>query len=804
MANENNTSPDQTTQDDQVIDEIRRLIAQAQLKEALEKLGELEQFHETADSLVDQLNQIDKANTDGLITREQLNNKFAKLTIDTLRILRGEQPRLQPTEPASPDWQNLKRLMHKVENNYVENVYESRLRNSPQIVLRLTPDYDFVDHPWKDVIPPPQFPDNVEITHIYEQLNGYLLILGPAGSGKTFTLIQIAEYLIRRARADPSQPIPVILDLSSWRRGRHSFEDWVIAQVSDLYVESKDLVRTWLNERRLILLLDSLDRVGEEDRAACVKDINAFLENSPHGLVVSSRQTSYIGLPLYLRLYGTVRLEPLSQQDIVNYLTSQESSMPDLIDSILADPALFELAETPFGLSILNEAYQDRNISDLNALTGGSIEQRRRRLFEQYTERMLSLPGSDEFSSAQTIRWLVWLGRGMTDNHIELFWYERLQPSWLPGPRWQIGYLMTSRITFGLFAGLLGGIIIGLGLGITSENLIRGLIEGMTGGLVGGIVVGLLDVAWNQSRVPLFQKLTDRKWRTALYITIVVISTIVFVLAAFLIVLRPIDWCRIIEEFCHWEAIDWLVEGFSVGFLVGLSAGLIFGIELKDGRRRLANDIQAGTVEKMKWSWVRAQLFGLYGTIFGALAGSTVAVVHLLTDVAENPLVYWATDVMGLSGFAAVLAITVLATVVCGLAVTLIAGLTGSVIDPHSRTDPNQGMRLSFQNAAIVGGATTIIWSVVGYILGSWAFALYGVFFGYLAFMWFGGLNLFLHVIMRIFMWHLDYAPRLGKYLTFLKYCVELRFLQEILGGYQFSHQYWREYFATTDDSANI
>lgn len=804
MANENNINPDQATQDDQVIDEVRRLIAQAQLKEALEKLGELERFRETADSLINQLKRIDKANTDGLIPREQLNNEYANLTIDTLRILRGERPRLQPTQPAPADWPNLKRLMHKVENNYVKNVYEARLQNSPQIALRLTPEYDFVDHPWKDVVSPPQFPDNVEITRIYDQLNGYLLILGTAGSGKTFTLIQIAEYLIRRARADPSQPIPVILDLSSWRRGR-PFDDWVIAQVSDLYVESKDLVRNWLNERRLILLLDSLDRVGEEDRAACVKDINAFLENSPHGLVVSSRETSYIGLPLYLRLYGAVRLEPLSHQEIINYLTSQDGSVPDLIDSILADPTLFELAETPFGLSILNEAYQDRNIGDLNALTGGSIEQRRRRLFEQYTERMLNLPGSDEFSSKQTIRWLAWLGRGMTDNHIELFWYERLQPSWLQGPPWQTGYLLGSRITFGLFAGLLGGIIIGLGLGITGENLLRGLIEGVTGGLVGGMVVGLLDVAWNQSRVPLFEKFAGHKWRTALYITIVVISTIVFVLAAFLLVLRPVNWCGIIEGFCHWEGVDWLVEGLSVGFLVGLSSGLVFGIELKDGRRRLANDIQAGTVEKMKWSWVRARLFGLYGAIFGALAGFTVAIVHLLlTGVLENPLVYWATEIMGLSGFAAVLAITVLAATICGLAVTIIAGLTGSVIDPHSRTDANQGMRLSFQNAAIVGGATTILWSVVGYFLGSWAFALYGVFIGYLAFMWFGGLNLFLHATMRIFMWHLDYAPRLGKYLTFLNYCVGLRFLQEILGGYQFSHQYWREYFATKEDSANI
>ena len=47
--------------------------------------------------------------------------------------------------------------------------------------------------------------------------DGHVLIEDYPGSGKTTTLLELAQELIYVANQDPSEPIPVILNLASWR-----------------------------------------------------------------------------------------------------------------------------------------------------------------------------------------------------------------------------------------------------------------------------------------------------------------------------------------------------------------------------------------------------------------------------------------------------------------------------------------------------------------------------------------------------------------------------------------------------------
>jgi len=74
-------------------------------------------------------------------------------------------------------------------------------------------------------------PANKSIYKIFKENGRSLLILGEPASGKTVTLLQLAESLIRKARKDEAQPIPLVLNLSSWGRVRQPLADWLVAEI---------------------------------------------------------------------------------------------------------------------------------------------------------------------------------------------------------------------------------------------------------------------------------------------------------------------------------------------------------------------------------------------------------------------------------------------------------------------------------------------------------------------------------------------------------------------------------------------
>src|SRR5437667_2801816 len=69
------------------------------------------------------------------------------------------------------------------------------------------------------------------IVQAYDKAITGLLLVGEPGAGKTVSLLQLAQELIRRAKQDPKQPIPVILDLSSWASDKPPLATWIVDQL---------------------------------------------------------------------------------------------------------------------------------------------------------------------------------------------------------------------------------------------------------------------------------------------------------------------------------------------------------------------------------------------------------------------------------------------------------------------------------------------------------------------------------------------------------------------------------------------
>ena len=60
------------------------------------------------------------------------------------------------------------------------------------------------------------------------ELARQLLILGEPGAGKTTIMLELAQDLLQRAMADKAEPIPVLIDLSSWKNPEQPFFVWLV------------------------------------------------------------------------------------------------------------------------------------------------------------------------------------------------------------------------------------------------------------------------------------------------------------------------------------------------------------------------------------------------------------------------------------------------------------------------------------------------------------------------------------------------------------------------------------------------
>jgi NACHT domain len=157
---------------------------------------------------------------------------------------------------------------------------------------------------------------------IFDRLDRALLILGAPGAGKTTLLLTLARHLLIRAAQDPEQPIPVVFPLSSWTARRRPLVAWLVDELQQRYDVPRKIGQAWVDTDQVLPLLDGLDEVQSEHRAACAEAINTFRQE--HGLlplVVCSRVAEYEALGMRLRLQGALLVQPLMPPQIESYLT---------------------------------------------------------------------------------------------------------------------------------------------------------------------------------------------------------------------------------------------------------------------------------------------------------------------------------------------------------------------------------------------------------------------------------------------------------------------------------------------------
>jgi hypothetical protein len=443
---------------------------------------------------------------------------------------------------------------------------------------------------------------------IFDQLGQSLLILGEPGTGKTTMLLDLAEQLLDRAGDDPSHPIPVVLNLSTWAADRKPLAVWLADELNKRYQVPPRIAQDWVAADEILPLLDGLDEVAEAHRQDCAKAINAFRQE--HGLLpiaVCSRVEEYEGLVARLQLTGAVRIQPLDREQVDAYLARAHDQLASVREALRSDDTLYELFETPLMLSVAALASLDTQ----TVVAVGTVEQKRSQLFAAYVEAMFQRRSKDSrYTSRQCERWLAWLASKMVTLNQTVFYLERLEPYWLPLRRQRWVVTWGVAVGLALFSGLLSG-------------LVAELLFGPVGGLVVASVVALAVVlfGWSSEGFILMAATLGWSWTEVrelwhLLLVCVLVGVLVGGIAGGLV-----------------GGLGAGLAGMLIGGLVfTLVFGLAFGLQRGKVPERLRPD------EGIRRSAIGGVLVGLtFGLAFGLVVGMISGfVVGMVSDLVSG------------------------------------------------------------------------------------------------------------------------------------------------------------------------
>ena len=544
--------------------------------------------------------------------------------------------RLYPPLSQSPNADqaaHLEILRRRVKEYWVDGVLKHSLNNELLISLGKRQFDEAVDAPWKytveasDAVSSAPLEDR-DVGAIYDA-TGLLLVLGEPGSGKTTTLLDLAGILLERARTDIKERVPVVLNLSAWKK-QQPLRDWIAVELLVKYRVPAKMAPFWLLNNYLVLLLDGLDEVETSLQPECVAAINAFMDEfNPSGVVVCCRLNEYRWLPRRLKLNGAIRLEQLGEHEVGEYLAKGGSKLAALREAVTTDPVLQELAQTPLMLSIMSLASQGVGGDELSGQKGDSLEERRKKIFGLYIEQMFRRKGptSLTFSKEKSIGWLSWLAGKMRERSQSVFLVEELQPGWLR-LRTELGtyktaVVLSAPLFFGLIFGLTGGLIFGLNYGLGIE-LIGGLIGGVFfGGVIGWLVGGMGGLIKSEedsedpqdSEDPLehisLVETVSWNWIPFWKGTIGKSISVAFFLLFFAL------WDRLTGKPTGWEAV---IGSLIVGLIVGLIGGVLDGIvgSVKEAKASPNQGINLSLQNSLAVFLVTFPIFALiFGVIFG-------------------------------------------------------------------------------------------------------------------------------------------------------------------------------------------
>jgi DNA-binding ferritin-like protein (Dps family) len=215
----------------------------------------------------------------------------------------------------------------------------------------------------------------------------YVLILGQPGAGKTTLLLETAMALLSKAKQDKIA-IPVIFNLSSWRKEYTNFSKWLIDMLVEGNGFSKKLAEEALLKKQILPLLDGLDELGlsftekkdrEILRSQCLVAINQFLnEHNPKYMVICSRIDEYKTIADNAPVKAEILVKPLTIEQIENALKPRAenpnieylrphaniTAAQNILYLLKNTPSVSDTLKVPFYFHLATQVFDNQIISE--------------------------------------------------------------------------------------------------------------------------------------------------------------------------------------------------------------------------------------------------------------------------------------------------------------------------------------------------------------------------------------------------------------------------------------------------------
>lgn len=701
--------------------------------------------------------------------------------------------------------QQLEKLLNFVEEYWIQGVLHKQSSEASFLHLSKVSRPDVINDPFEAVV---EYSDDDQeaigegklISDVFEDVRKRMLILGQPGSGKTTTLLQLTSELVDEANRDPSLPVPVVLPLSKWSGDGQSLRDWIQEQLIELYGASRKVTGQWLDNFELILLLDGLDEVSQDLRPGCVDAIHEFLdENGAPGIVVTCRLQEYSELPVQLRFGGAIHLQPLSREQILEYVDSRGQKLASLHTAIDAHEPLQQLAQSPLLLEIMCQVYEGSDEAVEKELD--SLADFQSNLFGRFVDRMFKRRGraTPEYTRDETEGWLSWLANTNQDENSSMFFIELLQPSSLVKKSYQVVYCLALSLIMALLMGTTVGFF-WWGTSQISADTKTAIHLGLWWWAFGILFVWFNIACVADLFLPNFAGKGD--WSVRKNIFQGVVKFLFYLVAWSLLMVLPI-------AANGFDSVKPLLTPLA---LTGVLGSMLLAAAGWSHRTML--DI--APVEALTWAYWRVGL----GALSGVAGGFLIWVVFRLTWP-EEPQIRFAitgnSDAFYPSSRARELPSQgYMYFLVCLL---ILGSIVGSIVGGLARislkakTQANQGMINSRRNALKVGSLAGLVILITSFSLsimqdfegtdrtnakcfifslgiGLSTFVCIGLILG--------GFDYLKHAVLKSILAVTKQIPwRLN---LFLEYVCELSFMKRVGGGYLFLHRLLQEHFATEKD----